>query len=173
MVVRTVSFAKLLYSWVLLADCNFLCSILDTSLLYLRSKCFRLELLALTVCSFLLVSLPALIVVETVWQEFPYYSISIFKHSSIQIQIFLSAITIQPCIINITTPAYLVSSGVKQHMSQDHFDLLWKSNSEDDEVSTSASSSDVKLSRKEMVIGENRTTDITILSPASTICQEV
>ena len=39
-------------------------------------------------------------------------------------------------------PAYLVNSGEKQEIGDDYFDLLWKSVSEEDEVSTSASSSD-------------------------------
>lgn len=38
-------------------------------------------------------------------------------------------------------PASLVNSGVKQEISADHLDLLWKSVSEEKEVLTSASSS--------------------------------
>ena len=42
---------------------------------------------------------------------------------------------ITPCKINITMPVYLVNGGVKQ-------EILWKSISEEDQVSTSVSSSD-------------------------------
>ena len=66
-------------------------------------------------------------------------------------------------------PAYLVNSGVKREIGDDYFDLLWDSVSEEDEVSTSASSSDSEIVKKEMVIGENRIMDITILSPTMKI----
>ena len=45
-------------------------------------------------------------------------------------------------------PAYLVNSGVKKEIGDDYFDLLWDSVSEEDEVSTSASSSDSEIVKK-------------------------
>lgn len=47
-----------------------------------------------------------------------------------------------PYIINITMPASLVNSDEKQEIGDGYFDLLWKSVSEEDKISTSASSSD-------------------------------
>ncbi len=45
-------------------------------------------------------------------------------------------------------PAYLVNSGLKQEIDDYYFGLLWKSVSEEDEVSTSASSSDCETVKK-------------------------
>lgn len=47
-----------------------------------------------------------------------------------------------PYITNITMPASLVNSEEKQEIGDCYFDLLWKSVSEEDKCSTSASSSD-------------------------------
>ena len=74
---------------------------------------------------------------------------------------------ITPCIINITMPVYLVNGGVKQEISDAHFDLhiveinQWRRSGFNKCVVKWL----WKLSRKEMVIGENRTMDIAIPSP--------
>ena len=71
--------------------------------------------------------------------------------------------------VTFAMPAYLVNRKMQHQIycSDDYFDVLWKSACG---VSKSASSCKDETAKKRMVILENGTMDVTILSPIS-LCQ--
>ena len=136
MVVLAFLFAKLLYSWVFLTHCNLkkYFGYWLALVVWISSSFYNHWLWRFVLSCWYFGVLPSLLAVETLWQD---NLISLFFK-----------LDIAPYIINITMPAYLVNSGLRQEISDSNFDLLWKWIREEDQVSTSVSSSDCETVKK-------------------------